>query len=173
MNIPAPTKSGGSAPQIEDGLYVARFNDIYHQVHEDWAQAKDKFGKADDGGRFHFDFTMLDDERKPVLLVDVKEDAEDPTEEFNLQALTRNMSSHEKANSHAIMKGILTPAEFAAWLASTEENPADLSAVADREVNVQVAHNDKGWPFIAATLGPAKALKAKGLKATPAPSDEE
>jgi len=155
MNIPAPTSSASSAPQIEDGLYVARFNDIYYRVHEDWAQPKDKFGHADDGGRFHFNFTVLDDERQPVL----REDAEDPDQTLDLEAMTRNMSSHEKANSFALLKGILTPAEFAAWIASTPENPADLSGVAGREVNVQVSHNSKGWPQIEATLGPAKARR--------------
>ena len=157
MNIPAPTSSAGSAPEIEDGLYVARFNDIYHKVHEDWAQAKDKFGKVDDGGRFHFNFTILDDEREPVI----PEDADDPDKTLDLEALTRNLSSHEKAASYALLKGILTPVEFAAWMASTPENPADLSGVANREVNVQVSHNGKGWPQIEATLGPAKPLKGK------------
>lgn len=152
MNIPAPTTSAGSAPEIEDGLYVARFNDIYHKVHEDWAVAKDKFGKADDGGRFHFNFTILDEDGEPV----VPDDAEDPDQTLDLEAMTRNMSSHEKSNSYALLKGILTAAEFAAWIESTPENPADLSAVANRKVNVQVSHNSKGWPQIEATLGPVK-----------------
>lgn len=155
MNIPAPTSSAGSAPEIEDGLYVAKFEDIYHKVHEDWAQEKDKFGKADDGGRFHFVFTILDEDRNPV----VPEDASEPDAVLQLEALTRNMSSHEKATSYALLKGILTAAEFAAWLASTPENPADLSKVAGREVNVQVSHNTKGWPQIEATLGAAKPKK--------------
>lgn len=156
MNIPAPTSAAGSAPEIEDGLYVARFNDIYHKVHEDWAQERDKFGKADDGGRFHFNFTILDEDRNPV----VPENAEDPDDTLDLEALTRNMSSHEKATSFALLKGILTPVEFQLWLASTAEAPADLSAVGGREVNVQVSHNSKGWPQIEATLGPAKPKKA-------------
>lgn len=156
MNIPAPTTSAGSAPQIEDGLYVARFNDIYHKVHTDWATAKDKFGKVDDGGRFHFNFTLLDADGEPVL----RDDAEDPDETFDLEVMTRSMSSHEKSNSYAILKGILTPAEFQSWIDSTPENPADLSEVANRHINVQVSHNSKGWPQIEATLGPVK--KGKG-----------
>ena len=155
VNIPAPTSSAGTAPEIEDGLYVARFNDIYHKVHEDWAQERDKFGKVDDGGRFHFNVTILDDERKPVILPE----AEGPDDTMDLEALTRNMSSHEKADAQKHLRGILTAGEFAAWLASTVENPADLSAAANREVNVQVSHNTKGWPQIEAFLGPAKPLK--------------
>lgn len=157
MNIPAPTSSAGSAPEIEDGLYVARFNDIYHKVHEDWAQEKDIYGKPDDGGRFHFNATILDDERNPV----VPSNAEDPTETLDLEATTRNMSSHEKANSYAFLKGILTPVEFQLWLASSADAPADLSAVGGREVNVKVMHSPKGYPQIEAFLGPAKPLKGK------------
>jgi hypothetical protein len=160
VNIPAPQKGESSAPQIEDGLYVARFNDIYAVQHDDWKQAKDKFGKVDTGLRFHFNFTLLDEDREPVLLVDVQEGVDDPTKEFQLEALTRNISSHEKANSYALLKGILTASEFAAWVASTTDNPADLSAAEGREVNVQVAHSESGWPLIAATLGAAKPKKA-------------
>jgi len=152
MNIPAPQTSAGSAPEIEDGLYVARFNDIYHKVHDDWATPKDKFGHADDGGRFHFSFTILDKDGEPVL----RDDAEDPDQTLDLEAMTRNMSSHEKSNSYALLKGILTPAEFLSWIESTPEVPADLSDVANRHVNVQVSHNGKGWPQIEATLGPKK-----------------
>jgi hypothetical protein len=159
MNIPAPTSSAGSPPNIEDGLYVVRFDDIAYRVHEDWAQEKDKFGHPDDGGRYHFIGTVLDEDRKPVLLVDVKDDVEDPTEEFILESLTRNMSSHEKSQAYANLKGILTPVEFQLWLASTTDAPADLSAVGGREVNVQVSHNTKGWPQIEAFLGPAKPKK--------------
>lgn len=162
MNIPAPSSSASSAPDIEDGLYIASFNDIYYKVHADWAQDRDKFGKADDGGRFHFNFTILDEDRKPVLL----EGAEDPTETLDLEALTRNMSSHEKATSYALLKGILTPVEFQLWLASTADSPADLSAVGGRHVNVQVSHNLKGWPQIEATVGPAKPPKARAVAAS-------
>jgi hypothetical protein len=161
LNIPAPTSSQGSAPAIEDGLYIARFNDIYYKVHEDWAQAKDKFGKVDDGGRFHFNFTILDEDRQPVVL----EDADEPDATLDLEAMTRNMSRHEKAGSFALLKGILTPAEFLAWQNSTAEEPADLSGVANREVNVQVGHSSKGWPQIVAALGPAKARKTSPAKA--------
>lgn len=156
MNIPAPTASGGTPPEIEDGLAIIRFNDLYYKVHEDWAQEKDKFGHPDDGGRFHFNGTVLNEDREPVLLMDVKEDVEDPTETFDLEALTRNLSSNEKAKSYQYLKGILTPVEFQMWLASTPEAPADLSAVGGREVNVQISHNAKGWPQIEAFLGPAK-----------------
>ena len=158
MNIPKASTSSSTAPDIEDGLFVARFNDIYLKQHEDWAQAKDKFGHPDDGSRFHFSFTILDEDREPVL----REDAEDPDETLDLEAMARPsqdgaMSASEKSTSYKLMKGILTPQEMALWVAGALD---DGSAIANREVNVQVGHNTKGWPQIEATLGPAKPKKA-------------
>jgi hypothetical protein len=164
MNIPAPSSGSSTPPKIEDGLAVARFNDIYFKDHPDWAVDKDKFGHKDDGGRFHFNATVLDDQRQPILLSEVlppEANIEDPTLEFDLEAMTRNMSSHEKSSAYAHLKGILTPQEFQQWQQSTAENPADLSAVANREVNIKVSHNTKGWPQIEAFLGPAKPLKGR------------
>lgn len=165
MNIPAPSSGGGNPPKIDDGLYVANFNGVFSKVHTDWATPKDKFGKVDDGTRFHLNATILDDDREPVLLADVKEDVEDPDETLDLEALTRNTSSREKSDFYAHMKGILTAQEFDLWLAAKDEESIALwakasEAVANRQVNVQVSHNSKGWPQIEAFLGPAKAKKA-------------
>jgi hypothetical protein len=153
MFIPAPTASG-SIPEIEDGLYVARFNDITQRVVEAFKTDKDKFGKPDDGVRFDFSATILDDEGQPVL----RSDAEDPDQTLDLRQAksVKVFSSDERSNSYFYLKGILTPGEFQSWLNSTPENPVDLSGVAGRLVNVQVTHNDKGWPQIEAFLGPAK-----------------
>lgn len=161
MNIPAPV-AGGSAPEIQDGLYVARFNDITYRVVESFKTEKDKFGKVDDGGRFDFGATVLDDERKPVLLPE----AESPEDTLDLRQAksVKVFSNDDRSNSHFYLKGLLTPSEFASWLASTPEAPVDLSHVAGREVNIQVSHNEKGWPQIEAFLGPAKPLGGKAPK---------
>jgi len=151
FNIPAPV-AGGDIPEIEDGLYKARFDDINMRVVESFITEKDKFGKPDDGTRFDFLATILDDEGEPAL-----KNAEDPDSgEMQLRQAksVKSFSSDDRANSYFYLKGILTPSEFAAWLASTAENPVDLSGVAGRVVNVQVSHNEKGWPQIEAFLGP-------------------
>jgi hypothetical protein len=156
MNIPAPSASS-SAPEIEDGLYVARFNDIYQREVEQFKTERDKFGKPDDGIRFDFSATILDEDRNPVLLPD----AEGPDDTLDLRQAksVKVFSSDERSNSYAYLKGILTPQEFQMWLSSTPEEPVDLSGVQGRHVNVQVSHNSKGWPQIEAFLGPAKAKK--------------
>lgn len=153
MNIPAPTASG-SIPEIEDGLYKARFNDITHRIVEQFITASDKFGHPDDGGRYDFVATLLDDKGDPRL----RDDAEDPDQTLDLRQAksVKVFSSDDRSNSYAYLKGILTATEFAAWLASTPESPVDLSATAGRVVNVQVSHNAKGWPQIEAFLGPVK-----------------
>lgn len=165
MNIPSPV-AGGSIPEIEDGLYVGRFNDIVQREVEAFKTDKDRFGKADDGIRFDFDTTVLDENREPVMLVDVKEGAEDPTEEFTLRQAksVKTFSSDERSNSYFYLKGILTPTELKLWEASGKGDAAADAAWAQaaakvngREVNIQVSHNEKGWPQIEAFLGPAKA----------------
>jgi hypothetical protein len=160
MNIPAP-QAGGDPPKVEAGLYVARFDDITTRVVEQFKTESDKFGKPDDGTRFDFEATLLDEQRQPVLLMDVKDGVEDPTLELVLRQAksVKVFSSDDRSNSYMYLKGILTPAEFVLWQNSTESNPADLSSAQGREVNVQVGHNTKGWPQIEAFLGPAKPLK--------------
>ena len=157
MNIPAPVAQG-DIPEIEDGIYVARFNDIFQRIVEQFKTESNKFGKPDDGVSFDFNATVLDDERNPVRLGD----GSDPDNTLDLRQAKRVpiFSSDERSNSYFYMKGLLTPQEFALWLASTAEAPVDLSHVQGREVNVQVSHSPKGWPQIEAFLGPAKPLKA-------------
>lgn len=158
MNIPAPVASG-SAPEIEDGLYVARFNDIDYRMVEQFKTDKDKFGHPDDGGRYDFSATILDEDRNPVMLPD--SESPDDTLDLRQAKSVKVFSSDERSNSYFYLKGILTPAEFQLWLASTAEHPVDLSKVAGRVVMVQVGHNEKGWPQIEAFLGAAKPPKAK------------
>lgn len=168
MNIPAPTQGAGSIPEIEDGLYVGRFNDIVVRVVEAFKTDKDAFGHPDDGTRYDFNTTVLNDERQPVMLVDVKEGADDPTEEFTLRQAksVRAITAGEKSNCFAYLKGILTPVEMQLFQAAgkgDEQADAMWSAAAEkvnrREVNIQVSHNDKGWPQIETFVGPAKPLK--------------
>ena len=150
MNIPAPVQSG-TIPEIEDGLYVARFNDITYRVVEQFKTDKDKYGHPDDGGRYDFGATILDEDLNPVLLPD----GESPDDTLDLRQAksVKALSSDERSNGYGYLKGILTTGEFQLWITSTKENPAPLEHVAGRLVNVQVGHNDKGWPQIEAFLG--------------------
>lgn len=148
LNLPT-ANAGGDIPKVDDGLALLRFDDIVLEEHPDWA-GTDKFGKADDGRRFKFLFTLLDDDQNVVY-----QDEEDPDSETVVDAMTRTATG-EKSNFAALLGGILTPAEFEAWKTATADNPFDASAAQGRVVNGKIAHNKKGYPFVEAVIGIAK-----------------
>jgi len=170
MNIPNNQAGTGNPPQIEDGVYPVRFEDIETRVVEAFKTDKDKFGHPDDGTRYDFVCTILDDDRDPVLLADVQEGIEDPDEEFVIKRTAKSVktfSGGEKSNSYYYLKGILSSVEMSLFQASgkgDEQADAMWAAAAEklagRILMMQVSHNDKGWPQIEAFVGPAKPLKA-------------
>ena len=173
MNIPNNQAGTGAIPEIEDGIHTGRFDDIKVRVVEAFITEKDKFGHPDDGTRYDFATTVFNDEgTEPVMLVDVLEGADDPTEEFVLSRTAKSVKSisgGEKSNSYAYLKGILTAAEMALFQASgkgDEDADAAWAAAAEkvngRMVKFLVSHNDKGYPQIEAFLGPHKVKAAKG-----------
>lgn len=147
FNLPTANQ-GGTAPEVEDGLTLARFDNLVQKSHPDWA-GTDSYGKPDDGERFHFIFTLLDEGRQVLY-----DDGGDPIE---LEATTRTATG-QKSNFAAILKGILTPQEFTLWEAN---QPFDAESLPGRIVNVTVAHNKKGWPHIEATHGQPKTRGSK------------
>jgi hypothetical protein len=150
FNLPV-MNTGAGAPQVEDGLALARFDDLVLKPHPDWA-GTDKFGHEDDGQRFHFLFTVLDEDYRVVY------DEGDPVE---IEAVTRTATG-EKSNFFAVLSGLLTPKELAAYQAATAEDPFDGSDLPGRIVNVKIAHNKKNWPFIEAVISVAKKQKVAG-----------
>lgn len=153
-NLPV-AKKGAGAPDVEDGLALWRFDDLKLKEHPDWA-GTDKFGKDDDGQRYHFEGTILSESGEVIYATVAGEPTGDPLE---LEATTRTATG-EKSNFRAILAGILTAAELAAWDAATEDAPFDGAAAQGRVINIKVEHNKGGWPFVAQTIGPAK-IKAK------------
>ena len=147
LNLPTANQ-GGSAPEVEDGITLLRFDDLQQKSHADWA-GTDSFGHPDDGERFHFLFTLCDDDKTVVY-----NEEGDPIE---LEAVTRTATG-AKSNFAAILKGILTSAEFTLWEAN---EPFDGDKVQGRFVLGTIEHSKKGWPQVAATHG---APKSKGAK---------
>lgn len=150
FNLPS-YNTGAGAPPVEDGLGLARFDDLILKAHEDWA-GTDKFGKEDDGQRYHFVFTALDDGDQSVLYHEG-----DPIE---VEALTRTATG-EKSNFFSILSGLLTPQELAAYQAATPDQPFDGSALPGRVVHVKYAHNKNGWPFVEQVISVAKKQAVK------------
>lgn len=156
MKLPTANK-GGDAPQVEDGITLVRFDDILLKAHPDWA-GTDAFGKADDGQRYHFVATLLDEDGKVLY-------GEDDPEPIVLEAMTRTATG-EKSNFAKHLKGILTAKEFILWQNATEDEPFDGEVVKGRILLAEVSHNKKDWPQIEQFLGqPKKAPKAAAATA--------
>lgn len=142
MQIPK-ANTGAGAPPVEDGLVKLRFDDLKLRDHEDWATEQDKFGKPDDGQRYHFEFTLLDGDKKVVY------NEGDPIE---VEAVTRTATG-AKSNFAALWEGILSKAEFIAWQA---DEPFDGEKVKGRVLDGQVGHNKSGWPQVERIIGISK-----------------
>lgn len=166
MRIPTATNSQGEAPEVDDGLYVAEFLGVEQRHVPSFVTDKDKFGHADDGNRIDFQFALLDEDGNRVL-----KDPEDPDSGDLVLRQAKSikvLSSGERSNSYAMLKGILTPAELALFIETGKGDEAADAAwaaaaekVDGRKVNVQVSHSSTGWPQIEAALGPVKAKAAK------------
>jgi hypothetical protein len=143
-----PTPNGASsAPQVEDGLALWRFDDIRLVEHEDWAVDRDAYGNKDDGRRYHFVGTLMEDKTTPVY----GEDG-DPVE---LEKLTRTATG-KRSGFRAVMEGLLTPAEFERFLNSTAEAPFNGAAIRGRVYNIKVGHSKSDWPHVEDIIGQAK-----------------
>ena len=141
IQFKASSKSA-DAPEIDDGRYPAIFRGVAEKTLE-----KSQYGNGDvwiwafevnDGG------DLLD-----------------------LEAMTsRSLNTTSKTTPKAVryLKGLLTKAEWAAFL---EGQGFDAKSLMDRKCEVDVEHNDNGWPQIANVL-PAPAGKRKA-----APVDDD
>ncbi len=159
MGFYLPTKNvGGNAPDVEDGLALARFDDLVSRHVESFVTAADKYGKPDDGNRLEFMFTLVDENHAEVF----DPEAEDQTKPISLrqEKSCKPGSTGEKSNFYEYLTGLLTPAELALWEAATEDAPADMSFLPGRVYNVKISHSKSGWPQIASIIGVAKAPKA-------------
>lgn len=139
FNLPK-ANAGADMPEIEDGLKPALFIDLIQKSHPDWATKEgetDRFGKVDDGERYHFVFVLVADDESVLY------DGGDPLE---VEAVT-NTSTGEKSNFAKILSGILTKTELAAW---QNDEPFDGEKLIRRPVTVNIAHgkDGKGWPKV-------------------------
>jgi len=135
----AATTKGADAPEIEDGIYPATFEGVVQESHPDWA-GKNKFGGEDDGERLRWDFTCYDEG--------------DPVPVNILSNLNFNVKSKTVPLAVRLLKALLTKGEWDAFL--TGASP-DSDSLKERRCQVQIEHNENGWPKIIAVLPAGKA----------------
>lgn len=142
----ATTKSA-EAPDVEGGLYDAKFNGVTVRRFEG--------GQYGDGDRYVWSFVLLDDDG------DVMYDEGDPVEVDGLTSTSTNVLSKTTPKAVRFLKALMTPAEFAAFEGG---EGIDEDSLIGRVVQVDVAIRDNGWPTISNVL--PKRKRRAGSKAT-------
>ncbi len=160
-----PTKNvGAGAPEVEDGLAIVRFDDIFERKVDQFITESDRYGKTDDGFRLELQFTLVDKDFAVLY-----QEEGDPIVLRNAKAIKHagngGYATGEKSNFYGYFSAMLTAPELAAWEAATPEDPWDGSAVQGRYFNVKISHSKGGWPQVEDVIGPAKRTAAKKTKA--------
>ncbi len=143
------TSKSADAPDIEPGLYDARFDGV--------AVKFITGGQYGDGDRFEWSFTLLDDEGAVMY------DEGEPIEVTGLTSTSTNVLSKTKPRAVRYLQALMTPSEYGAFVAG---EGVDEKALLRRTVQVEVAIKDSGWPAVANVLA---ARKARPAKRTPDP----
>jgi hypothetical protein len=151
MGISFQPTASAAAPNIEGGVFDARFDGAELVDHPDWA-GPGKFGKADDGRRFHFNFTLMQGD-EPLY---------DEGEPVTLEKVTgTNLNPNSKTVPAAVkvLKGLLTTAEFAGFQAG---QAPDSDGLVGRRCQLIVSIKENGWPNVDDVMGAKKgAIKAR------------
>jgi hypothetical protein len=137
----ATTASG--APDIEAGLYDARFDGVTKKFITG--------GQYGDGDRLEWMFTLLSDDGQVLY------EGGDPLQVPGLTSLNLNPQS-DKSVGVKWLRAICNPAQFAAFSAGEGLNE---DAIVGATVQVEVRIKANGWPYVALVLPARKARKTK------------
>lgn len=146
----------GSAniPEVDDGLQLSIFRGMRIESHPEWKTESNNYGKPDNGDRVRFDFELVDPETGAILF---GEDG-DP---ITISPLT-SVAFGERSKAYGYLKGLLTKAEIA-FIDAKE--PLDSDSIVDRPCNLNISHNEKGWPQVENVLPASKVQLALIAKA--------
>lgn len=138
MGLTLQAKTGSSeAPNIEPGLYDARFDGIEAKVIE---------SSAYDPNAFEWTFTLFDEGKA------IYEDGE-PVTVTGLTSQKINFGSKTTPKAVKWLKAIMTAAEFEAI---SSGDPVDADSLEGRMVQVQVETKDSGWPAVTGIIAARK-----------------
>jgi hypothetical protein len=147
MGFEIKNTPSASAPDIDPGLRPALLTGITQVAHPEWA-GPNKFGNYDNGDRWHWEFTLLDDDGQPAY-----EDG-DPVTITQINSATFNTKSDKSKN--ALWVKAVAPDVFRsvdAGLAPTAEQLENLPCM----ILVEIKEN--GWPVVTNVLPPLKKSK--------------
>lgn len=143
------TAKAADAPDIEAGVYDARFDGVEKKYVEG--------GQYGDGDRLVWLFTLLDEDGAVFY-----EDG-DPIEVDGLTSMSTNVLSKTEPKAVRYLKALMTAEEFAAF---KDGNGIPASELVGRKAQVELAIRDSGWPTVVNVLPTRKSRRARPAAAT-------
>ena len=159
-----PTTKAAEAPDIEAGIYDARFDGTEQKLIKGGQYTRDT---VNGDPKLEWAFTLLDDDD------DVMYDDGDPVEVTKLTGVGFNIAAKTVPQELRVLKALCTAAEYAAFEAGQGTKEEDLIG---RIVQVEVFVKDNGWPGVGNVLPARKkrtGAKAQVTKPAVAVIDEE
>jgi|GEM_PF-3036557 len=145
------TSKAAEAPNVEEGMYDARFDGTESKRVKGGLYIKDT-EKGD--LKLEWKFTLLDDEGNELF------DEGDPIELTKLTGTGFNIASKTVPQEVRVLKALQTGPEFAKFEAG---EGVDEDALIGRKVQVEVFVKENGWPGIGNVI-PARKARAAASK---------
>lgn len=130
------TSKAAEAPDVEEGMYDARFTGVTSKRMTSGEYVKDK---VNGDLKLEWAFTLVDDNGDDLY------DDGDPIELTKLTGTGFNIASKTVPGEVKLLKAILTPAEYAAF---EQGEGVDEDSLIGRIVQVEVFVKPNGWPGI-------------------------
>ena len=143
------TSKAADAPDIEGGMYDARFDGTSRKRIKGGQYTKDTVNGDE---RLEWAFTLLDDEGAVLY------DGGDPVEVTKLTGMGFNIVSKTVPAEVRILKALCTAEEFQAFLDGKGTKEADLLG---RKVQVEIIIKDTGWPGVSNVIAARSKRKGK------------
>lgn len=145
------TSKAAEAPNVEEGMYDARFEGVTSKRIKGGMYTKD----TENGDlKLEWEFTLLDDAGRELY------DEGDPVKLSKLTGIGFNIASKTVPQEVRVLKALLTPAEFAAFEAGEGVNEEALKG---RKCQVEVFVKENGWPGIGNVI-PARKSRQSAAK---------
>lgn len=143
------TSKAAEAPNVEEGMYDARFDGTESKRVKGGLYTKD----TENGDlKLEWKFTLLDDEGNELY------DDGEPIELSKLTGTGFNIASKTVPQEVRVLKALLSPAEYAKFEAG---EGVDEEAMLGRKVQVEVFVKENGWPGIGNVIAARKARSSK------------
>jgi len=131
------TSKSADAPNIEGGLYDARFDGV---------EAKTLEKSQYDPEVFVWSFTLFED-GEPIY------DQGEPVEVDKITSQSTNTKARTTPGAVKVLKSLMSAEEFAAF---EREEPVSAGDLIGRMVQVQVIIKENGWPAVEEVLPPRR-----------------